>query len=139
MAQDLGGVTQYVSQLAFAKTNVADANGTLNTLEGTTLEYVMPYPGSIIGFSASQNATLTTGTLTFQPTINGSLCPVLPSAANVTLSAQRSSYTQDAEKANYTFTAGQRVGVHYNASDTINATTTDLACLLVVLLDSVRY
>lgn len=139
MPQHIGGVTEYVSNLMFAKTNVTDANGTLNTLEGTTLEYVMPYSGSIIGFTASQNAALTTGTLVFQPTINGSLCPALPDAASIRTNQQRSSYTQEAEKANYTFTAGQRLGVMYTASDTINATTTDLACMLVVLLDGVRY
>jgi hypothetical protein len=133
------GVDTYIAHFPFYKTNVGDANGTLNGVEPTTLEYVMPFGGSIIGFTCEESAALTTGTLVFQPTINGSLCPALPDAASVRTNQQYGYYTQDAHKANYDFTAGQRLGVMYAKSDTINATTTDLNALLVVLLERVQY
>lgn len=139
MPQHIGGHTEHVWSLPFAKTNIADADGTLNTLEATSLEYVMPVAGSIIGFTGALNAALTTGTLVFQPTINGSLCPALPDAASLRTNQQRSSFMQDAAKANYIFSAGQRVGVHWAKTGTIDPTTADAACLLVVLLDNVRY
>lgn len=139
MPQQIGGHTEQMVALPFIKTDFADANGTLNTPQATSLEYVMPAAGSIIGITGALNAALSTGTLTFQATINGSLSPVWPDAASLRTNQQRAYYMQDANKANFVFAAGQRVGVHVNASDTISATTTDGAFLVFVLLDNVRY
>jgi hypothetical protein len=133
------GVDKYALPLPFVKTDIADADGTLIAVQATTNDYIMPAAGSVIGFSASPNGTLNTGTLQFQPRIDGSLCPMFPSSASIHHNQVTSYYMQEAGKANYTFTAGQKVGVDYDASDTIEPTTVDGAFLLFVLLEGVRY
>lgn len=138
-AQSPLGSRKAVQVLHFSKTNIANANGTLQTLQADNDEYVMPVAGAIIGFTGALNATLTTGSLVFQPTINGSLCPALPDAASLRTNQQRSNYMQDAWRNNYIFSAGQRLGVMWRKADTVNPTTADAACLLVVLLDQVEY
>ena len=133
------GSSKFPHAFDFRKTDFADANGTLTTAQGTVTGYVAPYAGSIIGFSGTLSAHLTTGTLTFQPTVNGSLCPVLPDAASLRTNQSKSYYTQEAQKPYYRFAIGDTLGVHYNASDTIDATTIDGACLLVVLFEGVNF
>jgi hypothetical protein len=133
------GVDKYALPLPFVKTDIANADGTLIAVQATTNDYVMPSGGSVIGFSASPNGTLTTGTLQFQPRIDGSLCPMFPASASLHTNQGTASYMQEAGKANYTFTAGQKVGVNYDASDTIEPETMDGSFLLFVLLEGVRY
>lgn len=133
------GSTKFPSVLGFRATDIPNANGTLATMQGTVIRYVAPYAGSIIGFSGTLSAHLTTGTLIFQPTIDGSLCPVFPDAASLRTNQSKSYYSQQARKTYYNFLAGAALGVNFNASDTINATTLDAACQLVVLYESVDY
>lgn len=140
MPQNIGGVTQYVMPLHFGKANVANADGTLTAVDGSSLEYVMPVAGSIIGITGRSNATFTTGTMVFQATIDGSLCPAFPDAASLRTNQQTGQYMQPEGKANFTFAAGSRIGVMWDIGDsTINPTTNDVSVLLFVTQDSLRY
>lgn len=140
VVQSQGGVTHNLLPLHFSRTDVPDANGTLNGVQATTNEYVMPRGGSILGVSASPNGTLVTGTLQFQALINGSLCPAFTDSSALLHTNQTYPYWMgDARRANLTFTAGQRIGLNFNASDTIAPTTRDVNVLLYVLLEDVRY
>lgn len=128
--------------LPFSETDIPNtAAGTLNTIGTVAEDYYMPRAGSIIGFSFALNATMTTGTLSFQPMINGSLCPDFGSGMYIGCNRQRGYITQEAGKPLYSFTAGQRLAVKWNkvGSDAINGTTTDGAGLLEVLLEEVNY
>jgi hypothetical protein len=109
----------------------------LNTA-GATKEYVAPFAGSIIGFAGTLSAALTTGTLIFSPTINGSLCPPLPDAASLRTNQTKSHYGQDARTANYQFVAGDSLGVMYNKAGTVNPTTLDVNAELVVMFEGIR-
>lgn len=133
------GSSKFPSVLAFRATDIPNANGTLATMQGTVIRYVAPYAGSIIAFSGTLSAHLTTGTLIFQPTIDGSLCPVFPDAASLRTNQSKSHYSQQARRTYYRFAAGAALGVNFNASDTINATTIDATCQLVLLYESVDY
>lgn len=139
MPQHIGGVTEIVVPLQFYKTNIADADGTLNTVEASVTGYTMPAAGSIIGVAGTLSAALTTGTLTLRATVNGSLCPNFPDAAALHTNQMGGYYMQDAGKANYTFPAGASVGVAWAKTGTIDPTTSDAIVTLLVLLDSVRY
>ena len=139
MPQMIGGATQVVVPLHFGKANVADADGTLTAVDGSSLEYVMPVAGSIIGITGRSNATFTTGTMTFQATIDGSLCPAFPDAACLRTNQQTGKYTQPQGKANYVFAAGARIGVMWDKAGTIDPTTNDVSVLLFVTQDSLRY
>jgi hypothetical protein len=117
------------------------AAGTLNAAAGTAEDYYMSRNGSIIGFSGALNAALTTGTLSFQPMIDGSLCPVFGSGSYLHPNQQRGYVVQEAGKPLYSFTAGQRVAVKWVkvGSDAISATSIDGAFQLEVLLENVIY
>jgi hypothetical protein len=136
------GSSKAYHSLPFVEENFTNtAAGTLNAANGTAEDYYMSRGGSIIGFSGALNAALTTGTLSFQPMIDGSLCPVFGSDSYIHSGQQRGYVTQDARKDNYTFTAGQRLAVKWVkvGSDAISATTVDGAFQLEVLLEDVLY
>lgn len=137
-AQTKIGSTYNMLALPFQATNIANGNGTLATVQADSIEYVAPANGSVIGFSAGLNAALSTGTLEFYPTVNGSL---MPSFANALVynNQQRASQQFEARRDNYTFVAGQRIGVEWRKSGTISPTTTDGTFLLLVLLEDVNY
>lgn len=136
------GSTKQVVTLPFHFWEIPNANGTLysqvNT-NGTLTDYAMPYAGSIIGVTGSLNAALTSGTLQFQPLINGSLAPQFDSAARLDLGRQSFAYTHEGRRANLTFNAGDRIGLNFNKTGTVAPTTTDGQFLLVVLLEGVQY
>ena len=133
------GSSKFPAVLDFRKSDIPNANGTMVTSQGTVIRYTAPYAGSIIGFSGTLSAHLTTGTLIFQPTIGGSLCPALPDAASLRTNQSKSYYAQEARKANYQFNAGDTLGVNFNASGTIDPVTASASCLLVVLFEGVTY
>lgn len=137
------GSTKQVVTLPFHQWQIPNANGTLyanvNT-NGTLVDYTMPSGGSILGITGSLTGALSTGTLQFQPRIDGSLCPVLGGGNAVQdLSNTSFHFMQDGRKDNFRFNAGANVGVNFNASDTISPTTLDGNYLLVVLLEGVEY
>ncbi len=126
--------TSFLVPLVFQATNIPDAAGVANTVEPTTPEYVMPWAGSIVGISAAQNAALSTGTLTFRPTINGTGNTGITTA--LSSSAQRNYTKKPADTVK--FAAGQRLGVDWTKSGTVSATTTDATIILWVLVEGVR-
>lgn len=139
VAQTHVGSTKNVAYLPFFKTDIAQTDGTLNT-QATTEFYVAPSRGSVIGFSGGINGTLATGTLSFQPVIDGSLSPLFGSGSYIHTNQQYGYTMQDGRKDLFTFTAGQRLGVHFNADDTLEPNSSrDGAFLLVVLFEGVNY
>lgn len=138
VAQTSLGSRKQVVYLPFYATDIGDAPGTL-VGQATTPEYILPNRGSIVGVTGTLNGTLTTGTLTLQPTINGSLCPAFTnSGALLHLNQNGASYMQGGRKANYTFAAGSRIGLIYGKSATVAPTTRDGNFLLVVLQEGVE-
>jgi len=129
---------KYIDSLPFFVTDIGDANGTLFG-QATTPLHVAHSRGSIVGFSGTLNGTLTTGTLTLQATINGSLCPAFNSStALVHLYNNGSYFMQPGRKANYTFAAGDKIGLIWNKTATVDPTTRDGNFQLVVLYEGVQ-
>lgn len=127
-----------VNLIPFFITDIADADGTLFG-QATTPEYIAPARGSIVGFSGTLNGSLTTGTLTLQPTINGSLCPAFSnSGALIHLNQNGAYYMQAGRKDSYRFNAGDRLGFIYHKTATVAPTTRDGNFMLVVLLESIK-
>lgn len=126
--------------LPFAKTDVADAAGTLNGVQATTNEYTMPVGGWIVGMGAHLNGTLLTGTLQFAPTVNEATLGRLWSGGNADLWAADAYVTQEAG-ANplWSFNAGDSIGLTYSKSGTVTPTTRDMNAILLVLLDNYVY
>lgn len=134
------GSTYNILALPFSATNIGDADGTLNSVQADTDVYTMPAAGSVIGFSAYGNAQLTTGTLDFHPTVNGSLMPAFDGDTAQLHSLQQNPYRmQEARKNLFTFTAGQRIGLNWEKTGTVDPTTTDASAVLIVLLEDVDY
>lgn len=120
-------VTDYVIPLTFYAADIPNAAGTaIASLGGN--EYVLPFAGSIVGISAAINADLTTGTVTFRPTINGTASTVVTTA--VTNGTQYSSAKKDTNVV--PFAAGARLGVDFTKSGTVNPTTADGVIVLYV-------
>lgn len=138
------GSTKQVVTLPFHQWEIPDANGTLyaaSNTNGTLLEYTMPTGGSVLGITGSLTEALSSGTLQFQPRIDGSLCPVLGDGSNALqdLSNTAFHFLQPGRKDNYTFAAGASIGVNLVKSGTVSPTTADGSYLLVVLLEGLDY
>lgn len=127
-------ITQPFVALPFGATNVPDAAGNAFASEPTSLEYVMPWAGSIVGISVAHNAVLSTGTITWQPTIDGTPNTVMQAVTDS--SNQRK--TNKVNEGKVPFTAGQRLGISWTKTGTVAPTTTDVALILWVQLDEVR-
>lgn len=139
MGQGYLGSRKNYAQFHFVGANLTNTGGTLQ-FPGTlqVQQFWMPRKGSVIGFSGSLNASLSTGTLTFQPTIDGSLAPAF-SSAPLHVNQQAAYETWDANKDNAIFTAGQSLGVSYTSSDTVTPLTVDGVFIIEVLLEDVNY
>jgi len=115
-------VRGYVVPLVFQITNAPDATTEGNTVEATSPAYVMPFDGSIVAISVRHNGALSTGTLTFRPTVNGT--------ENTGITAVTSSSAQQAYSrlplGRLNFLAGQRIGAGYTRTGTVSPTTTDV-------------
>lgn len=134
--QGIQGSIKVPVALPFRFEQVADANGTLKTAQGTVTEYAMPVGGSVIGYSANLDGTLTTGTLTFNATKNGAL--MTNSFSNNPLSAQHA-YETDVAQPGLSFNAGDTVGLMFTKAATVAPTTRNMVALLFVLLDKYDY
>jgi hypothetical protein len=139
MVQGYKGSRKIVETFPFVGANLTNVGGTL-TFPGTlgSTSFWLHRRGSVIGFSGSLNAAMTTGTLTFQPVINGSLAPVF-SDARFHVSSQANYQTLDANTDNYIFTAGQSLGLSYTSSDTVAPLTVDGIFIIEVLLEEAHY
>lgn len=137
--QNIGGVTTYPWSLDYQRINVPDANGTMYVMEGTLTEQIAAWDGSIIGFTGTLSTALTTGSLVFQPTINGSLCPAFPDAASIRTNQTKSRFVQAGRQSFYQFVAGDALGVMWQKTGTVNPTTADLQAQLIILYEEVRF
>jgi hypothetical protein len=125
-------VDKYVVPLFFQTSNIADAAGTANAIEPASTEYVMPYPGSVVAITAALNGALSTGTVTFRPTINGTAVTAFTATA-LSSSKQRTADSQLADKTH--FAAGDRLGIDWTKSGTVSPTTLDATITLWVLVE----
>ena len=129
----------YLVGVPFEKTDIADADGTLNTNQATTVTHTMPTGGAIVGVSGNMNGTLNTGTLQFQATINGSLCPIFGQPTALFDHSTTYAYgMQYAEKPNFQFAKGQYLGLLLHKTGTVEPVTNDAAVTLWVLLENVE-
>lgn len=138
-AQTPIGSTKIPLALPFGTLAVGNAAGTLYTTISSLVEYTMPQAGSVVGFSANLTGTLTTGTLSFTPTKNGS--PMTNTFANGTINISTlSTFERDqAQQGGFSFSAGDTVGLTFQKTGTVAPTTRDMNALLIVLLDGYDY
>lgn len=132
LLQEQIAVSDYAMPLPFQATNIGDADGTAKAVEPSSNEYVMPCDGYIIGGSVRQNAALSTGSLAWSPTVNGT--------AKTALTLTTDATHQQAYKnvgAMIPFKAGDRIGLGWVKTGTVSATTTDAAALLFIVLRDV--
>jgi hypothetical protein len=132
--QERIAIDKYVVALTFSATNVPDAAGNAVSIESGTNDYVAPYNGSVVAISANQNAELTTGVVTFRPTIDGT------ADTNLTTSVQNGTQTNYAvtDGRVIQFTAGSKIGVDFTKSGTVDPVTTDVAITLWLLVEGVQ-
>lgn len=132
------GSTKIPLGLSFGTISVGNAPGTLYTIVSQLVEFRMPQAGSIIGFSANMDGTLTTGTLQFTPTKNGS---PLTQFANGTINIGTLSTHEriQAQQGGQSFAAGDTIGLTFQKTGTVAPTTRNMNALLIVLLDGYDY
>lgn len=141
MSQSRLGSTKEVMHLPFQATNLVNANGTLTTGQTGVNSWVAPAAGWVVGYSGGINPPITAGTITSHATVNGSLLPGFnANGASVIVPEHAYGYQRhEAGRALHRFAAGDRLGMEYRASNTIDPETTDGSFLLVVLLEDVNY
>ena len=133
------GSTKVPVKLLYGTLGIGDAAGTLYTNITSVAGYRMPVAGSVIGFSANLSGTLTTGTLTFFPTKNGS--PMANSFTNGTINIGTfgNNETDQGQQGGFSFAAGDVIGLGFNKAGTVAPTTRDANALVMVLLDGYDY
>ena len=133
ITQDAIASKHYVMALPFAITDVTDADTSAHTLEATSLDYVMPWAGSIVGISVRHNADLTGGVLTWEATVAGTAVTALSVVTDDTNQQAYGSAGVTADE----FVAGARIGLEYTKTGTVAPETTDVAATVFVLLKSI--
>ena len=125
--------------LTFSATSIPNANGTFVSAQGAMPYYTMPFPGSVFGVSIALSAPLTSGALGMSAIIDG--VPVTGTFARLQADGTLMSAHQhwNAQRADYTFQAGQRIGVMWRKEGTIAPTTIDATVTMLVLLEGVDF
>lgn len=118
----------------FQTTDIPDSTGTAKTLQATSNEYVMPWGGSIVAISAALNGALSTGTVTFRPTIDGTAKTGITTTMSSSAQTNYTRKPQDTVK----FAAGAKLGVDWTKSGTVSPTTTDAAIVVYVMFEDAR-
>lgn len=134
--QGIAGSIKVPVALPFRLDQLGNANGTMQTAQGTVNEYAMPVGGSVIGYSVNLDGTLTTGTLTFNATKNGAL--ITNSFSNNPLTVQHA-YETDVAQPGLSFNAGDTIGLMWTKAGTVAPTTRNMVALVFVLLDKYDY
>lgn len=130
------GVRHNVVAIPFHKTDIANASGSLSSVQGTDIiTYTFPNGGAIIGASINLSGSLQTGSIQLAPTIAGNAQSPFPGI----LYGEATSLTATASADTYRFAAGQTVGLTYQKTGTIDPTSRDATGLLIVLLEGVEY
>lgn len=133
------GSTKIPVALAFGTVSIGNADGTLYACVVNPFEYRMPARGSVIGFSANLSGTLTTGTLTFAPTINGTRASSQFTNGTINIGTLGNHERTQAQQGNYSFNEGDTVGLMFNKTGTVAPTTRNCDALLLVLLEGYDY
>lgn len=133
------GSTKVPLALCFGTISVGNANGTLYTCVNSLLEYRMPQGGSVIGFAANMTGTLTTGTLQFTPTKNGSVMSSSFTNGTINIGTLGNHERAQAQQGGFSFVAGDTVGLMFQKTGTVAPTTRDMNALLLVILDGYDY
>jgi hypothetical protein len=133
------GSTKVPIALVFGTLSVGDAAGTLYTNVSSVTSYRMPVRGSVIGYASNLSGTLTTGTLTFYPTKNGSAMTNSFTNGTVNIGTFGNFETDQGQQGGFSFQAGDTVGLGFNKVGTVAPTTRDANALLMVLLDGYDY
>ena len=116
----------------FEAVNVPDAAGTANIVGGGSgTQIPVPLPGAILGMAVRGNALLSTGTLLFRPTVNGSALTTF-SLTSLTSAIQQAYRMRGKDL--FPIKAGDRLGVDFTKTGTISPTTIDFIISLYVLL-----
>jgi len=118
--------------VTFSYQNVGDSLTDENAVIAGTNNEEMPVPraGSLVGISARANVAITAGTITIEPTINGS--EVSPSDLDLSLdSGNRQDYaTVAAGTTGFTFSAGNFLGMHMTTDSSVEPNTVDIVITL---------
>lgn len=133
------GSTKIPIKLAFGTVGVGNAPGTLYTNVTSVTEFRMPYKGSVIGYSVNLTGTLTTGTLQFTPTKNGTPMTGTFSNGTVNIGTLGNHERVQANQPTWSFVEGDTVGLCFGKTGTIAPTTRDCVAVLFVLLDGYDY
>jgi hypothetical protein len=128
---DISGVGGFKQPFNFMQSDVAagqtDIQLNVLGLSGNT-EFVMPYAGSVIAISVASNAARSAGTLTVEPSINGT-----GTGLTTELDASPTQYNQATQaKDTDTFSAGDRLGVEITTDGSWAPTTADIVVAVIV-------
>lgn len=130
------GSTKVPLALHFGATDIADANGTFVSVQAGVNEYTMPVGGSVIGFGVKADGTLTDGTMSFTPTVNG--VATLTYFADTMMTSEKEAHGIEPSR-EINFVAGDSVGLAWTKAGTVAPTTLDASAVLIVLLDGYHY
>lgn len=135
------GTTKNMVTLNYGTVSLADANGTMRVGNFANIfERRMPSPGSVVGISSQLSGTLTTGTLTFYLTKNGTPTTGGTFAYGTVNISTLGFYEKDLlYKPELSFAAGDTIGVGWSKAGTVAPTTRDVEVTLFVLLDQYDY
>jgi hypothetical protein len=133
------GSTKIPVALPFGTIAIGNAAGTLYTNVSSVTEYRMPSRGSVIGFAANLTGTLTTGTLQFYPTKNGSPMANSFGFGTINIGVTGNYQRAQAEQGGFSFAEGDTIGLAFNKTGTVAPTTRDCAALVLVLFDGYDY
>lgn len=139
------GSTYNLQKYTFQATDVGNASGTLIAGQAGAVDYLVPYPGSVVGVtfrgSGTVGGTLTTGTLVPLVMINGTAVAPFPEANVAIMPSQRGGYhTQDAQTPGYRFPAGASIGLVYSKTGTVApASALDITAEVWILHEEIHY
>lgn len=122
-------VFAYIGGIAISQTDTA-----VEDLSGTTDGLVMRKAGSIVGMSAVMGAGVAAGTLTIEPTLNGTDVTDASLDLTMTMGSPNDAYANAAPGV-ITFTAGQTVGVHLTTDGSFSPTNENIRVTVEVIYD----
>jgi hypothetical protein len=128
----------YAVWMPFTALNIPDAAGNAVVAgvgASAGAEYVATHDGFIIGISVALNADLTTGEVTFRPTINGTADTSLSAIVNGTVQRDYGRCLAGAVP----FSAGQRIGVDWVETGTVDPVTADAVIGLLVVFEGIEF
>jgi hypothetical protein len=124
------GIHYFPDTLVFNQTNLADANGDMESWEASNiLGPPAAFPGFVVGISVYTNADLTGGVITFAPSVAGTPDTDL---AVVLDDTHQQAYAMIPPTL-VPFAAGDKLGINYTKTGTVAPATTDVVGKLLVV------